>query len=73
MDLGINTYVTGVTVLNEFSKNVHDFEKEKKINVIGGTHYSTEKFACIAICKYFGHKGLGCKFIEDDPVLEDIE
>ena len=73
VDLGINTYVTGVTILNDFSKNVHEFEKEKKINVIGGTHYSTEKFACIALCKYFEKLGLNCEFIEDEPVLEDIE
>ena len=73
IELGINTYVTGVTVLNDFSKEVHEFEKEKGINLIGGTHYSTEKFACIALCKYFEKLGLDCEFIEDQPVLEDIE
>ena len=72
-DLGINTYVTGVTVLNDFSKNVHKFEKEKEINLIGGTHYSTEKFACISLCKYFENLGFKCEFIEDEPVLEDME
>jgi putative NIF3 family GTP cyclohydrolase 1 type 2 len=72
VELGINTYVTGVTVLNDFSRPVHDFEKEKGINLIGGTHYSTEKFACIAVCKYFEGFGLNCEFIEDDPVLEDL-
>lgn len=71
--LGINTYVTGVTVLNDFSKEVHEFEKENKINIIGGTHYSTEKFACIALSEYFEKIGLTCEFIEDQPVLEDIE
>ncbi|MFW9867916.1 MAG: Nif3-like dinuclear metal center hexameric protein [Candidatus Thorarchaeota archaeon] len=73
VELGINTYVTGITVLNDFSRPVHDFEKEKGINLIGGTHYSTEKFACIAVCKYFKDFGLSCEFIEDDPVLEDLE
>ncbi|MHA2390680.1 MAG: Nif3-like dinuclear metal center hexameric protein [Promethearchaeota archaeon] len=73
VELGINTYVTGVTVLNDFSKKTHEFEKEKEINIIGGTHYSTEKFACIALCKYFENIGLKCEFIEDQPVLEDIE
>jgi putative NIF3 family GTP cyclohydrolase 1 type 2 len=73
VDLGINTYVTGVTVLNDFSKKTHEFEEEKRINIIGGTHYSTEKFACIALCKYFEKLGLDCAFIEDDPVLEDME
>ncbi len=73
IQLGINTYVTGVTVLNFFSKNVHEFEIENDINLIGGTHYSTEKFACIALCKYFEKIGLSCKFIEGSPVLEDME
>ncbi|MFX1481154.1 MAG: Nif3-like dinuclear metal center hexameric protein, partial [Promethearchaeota archaeon] len=73
VELGINTYVTGVTVLNNFSRPVHEFEKEKGINLIGGTHYSTEKFACIAICKYFNNFGLSCEFIEDNPVFEDLE
>lgn len=72
-ELGINTYVTGVTVLNDFSKKTHEFEKEQGINLIGGTHYSTEKFACIALCKYFEKMGFTCEFIEDQPVLEDIE
>lgn len=73
IELGINTYVTGVTVLNDFSKEVHEFEKEKGLNLIGGTHYSTEKFACKALCKYFEELDLNCEFIEDQPVLEDIE
>lgn len=73
VDLNINTYVTGITVLNDFSRNVHEFEKENGINLIGGTHYSTEKFACMAMCNYFINVGLPCKFIEDHPVLEDIE
>jgi putative NIF3 family GTP cyclohydrolase 1 type 2 len=73
VDLRINTYVTGVTLLNDYSQNVHEFEKEKGINVIGGTHYSTEKFACMALCKYFKEIGLYCEFINDKPLLEDLE
>ena len=73
VDLGINTYVTGITALNDYSQNVHEFEKEKGINVIGGTHYSTEKFACMALCKYFQEIGLNCEFIKDKPLLEDLE
>ncbi|MFX0043179.1 MAG: Nif3-like dinuclear metal center hexameric protein [Candidatus Hodarchaeota archaeon] len=73
LDLGINTYITGVTLLNDYSKPTHDFEKKHKINLIGGTHYSTEKFACIALCDYFKNVNLPCEFIEDFPVLEDLE
>lgn len=73
LDLGINTYITGVTLLNDYSKPTHDFEKNHKINLIGGTHYSTEKFACIALCDYFKKIKLSCEFIEDFPILEDSE
>jgi len=73
IDLGINTYITGITALNDYSKETHEFEKEKRINTIGATHYSTEKFACIALCNYFEELRLHCEFIEDHPVLEDIE
>ena len=73
IELGINTYVTGITAHNEFSKEVHDLEKKHEVNLIGGTHYSTEKFACISMCNYFEGLGLNCEFIEDNPVLEDVE
>lgn len=73
INLGINTFVTGVTILNEYSKKIHEFEKENKINLIGGTHYSTEKFACMALCRYFEDLGLNCEFLEDTPMLEDLE
>jgi len=73
INLGINTYITGVTILNEYSKKIHEFEKENRINLIGGTHYSTEKFACIALCRYFEKLGLSCEFLEDSPILEDLE
>jgi putative NIF3 family GTP cyclohydrolase 1 type 2 len=69
---GINTFLTGVTILNDHSRPAHEFAKEKKINILGGTHYSTEKFACIAMCDYFKKLGLPCEFIEDIPVLEDL-
>ncbi len=69
---GINTVLTGVSVKNDFTKEVHDFEKENRINLLGGTHYSTEKFACIEICKYFEKMRLSSEFIADVPALEDL-
>lgn len=71
-EIDVNTYITGVTVLNDYSKKSHDFAKENRINLIGATHYLTEKFTCIAIYDYFKDAGLSCKFIEDDLVLEDM-
>ena len=69
---GVHTLITGITVDNEKYAEVHQYEKNNCINVLGGTHYSTEKFACQKICEYFDKQGLKAQFIEDIPVLEDI-
>jgi len=70
----IKTYITGVTMKNpdyEPSLRFHEICQEHKINVIAATHYSTEKFACIAIQKFFEDLGLPSEFVEDDPSFED--
>jgi len=69
---GINTFVTGITVKNEFSSKAHAYAENQRINILGGTHYSTEKFACMSMVEYFSKFGLPCGFIEDEPVMEDI-
>jgi putative NIF3 family GTP cyclohydrolase 1 type 2 len=69
---GVNTFVTGITVKNDHSKKEHDFAEKHRINVLGGTHYSTERFACEKMCKYFEKLGLPCEFISGEPVLEDM-
>jgi len=69
---GANTFITGISVKNEYSQKEHDYARKYRINILGGTHYSTEKFACIAMCDYFKKLKLPSKFIEDKPVLEDI-
>ncbi len=68
----VNILVTGVTVKNDYLKKAHEFAKKHKINILGGTHYSTEKFACIAMIDYFKKIGLSSEFIEDEPVVEDM-
>lgn len=69
---GVNTFVTGITTKNDHSKKAHDFAEKYKINVLGGTHYSTERFTCIAMVDYFKKVGLPSEFIEDKPVMEDM-
>ena len=69
---GVNTFVTGISTKNEHSKKSHDFAKENKINILGGTHYSTEKFACIEMVKFFSKFDLPSEFLSDEPVLEDM-
>ena len=71
----INTFITGVAKLNknyEPSMRAHSLLKKFKINLIGATHYSTEKFACIAMVDYFKKLGLSSEFIEGKPGLEDM-
>lgn len=68
----IKVLVSGITVKNEFSSEVHNLEKANQINVLGGTHYSTEKFACRKMCDYFEKLGLEAVFIEGKPMMEDM-
>ncbi len=69
---GLNTFVTGVSVENVYSKAAHEFAREHGINILGGTHYSTEAFACQAICAYFEGLGIPARFMADEPILEDM-
>lgn len=74
--LGINTFLTGVTYPNKDyapSLEAHKIAKEHKINMIGGTHYSTEKFACIKMTEYLKKLNIPAEFIEDNPDLGDLE
>ena len=72
VDKGVHTLITGITTENEKYAEVHQYEKDNRINLLGGTHYSTEKFACQRICEYFSNLGLSAQFVEDTPVLEDL-
>ena len=74
-ELGINTYLTGLTKpMPSFDPGMefHRIAKENKINVIGATHYSTEKYACIAMEEYFTKLGMEAEFIEGIPFMEDL-
>jgi len=68
----VNILVTGVTANSDYSKKAHEFAEKNQINILGGTHYSTEKFACIAMCEYFKKIDLHSKFIEDVPMMDDL-
>ena len=69
---GINVLISGLTVNNKYSVAVHKLEEENKINLLGGSHYSSEKYACMAMCKYFTKLGLQSEFIGDIPCFEDL-
>jgi len=69
---GVNVLVTGISLLNDHSRSAHNFSRDHRINVLGGTHYSTEAPACRAMCRYFADLGLPARFVPDDPVLGDL-
>ncbi|MCL2404159.1 MAG: Nif3-like dinuclear metal center hexameric protein [Defluviitaleaceae bacterium] len=69
---GINVLISGLSVKNKYSHEAHCLEMEHNINLIGGTHYSSEKFACIEICKYFCELGLAAEYINDIPCYDDL-
>jgi putative NIF3 family GTP cyclohydrolase 1 type 2 len=71
-EFDINVLVTGVSVHNDFSAEAHLFAQEHSISVLGGTHYSTESFACKAMVKYFRQFGLPSAFVEGEPLFEDL-
>jgi putative NIF3 family GTP cyclohydrolase 1 type 2 len=71
-ETGVNVFVTGIAVKNDHSQEAHEFAEKHKISILGGTHYSTEKFACMAMVDYFKKLGLPSEFIEGKPVMEDM-
>ncbi|MEW8994358.1 Nif3-like dinuclear metal center hexameric protein [Clostridium sp.] len=72
LENNVNVLITGISVNNESYLEVHELEQKNCINVLGGTHYSTEKFACQRMCDYFEKLGLVSSFIEGKPVYEDM-
>ena len=71
--LGVHAMVTGITTENEHTAAAHGFARNAKIHLLGGTHYSTERFACEAMTGYFTGLGLSAEFLPGTPVLEDME
>ena len=69
---GINVLITGISLRNIYTEEAHKLEEEHGINLLGGTHYSSEKFACMAMCEYFKKLGLEAEFVADVPCFEDL-
>lgn len=70
---GINTFLTGVTNPSvPWVQAIHEQAQKNKINLIGGTHYSTEKFALIEIIRFFEKMGLKARFLEETPKMEEL-
>ena len=68
----IRVLITGTTTENKVLKKLTDYAKKNKINALGGTQYSSEKFAPMKMCEYFNKLGVPAEFVEDEPDLFDI-
>ncbi|MHA1964424.1 MAG: Nif3-like dinuclear metal center hexameric protein [Candidatus Thorarchaeota archaeon] len=72
----VRMYVTGVTRRvpdYEPSWKFHEICQEHGMSVIAATHYSTEKFACMAVLKFFETLEMPSEFVEDSPSFQDYE
>ena len=74
-DLGCATYITGTAVhrwerAGEGNEKFHALARRSGINVIGASHYHTEKCAVQDVAVWLEKNGLQAEFLED-PVLED--
>jgi putative NIF3 family GTP cyclohydrolase 1 type 2 len=72
VEMDVKVHIVGISRHSIYSEEAHALEKTHGINLLGGTHYSSEKYACIAMCKYFERLGLEAEFIRDIPCLEDL-
>lgn len=73
--LQLNLYLTGYTCPSPIFPDVVEFHRQAqrlRLNVIGATRYSTEKFAPMALRGYFKGLGLGAEFIEGRHFLQDL-
>lgn len=61
-----------VPFIQDGNKKFHELNRKLKVNLIGGTHYGTERLAMIKIVQYFKQLGINCKYIEDDSLLNAI-
>lgn len=70
---GIRLFFTGVTSPSvDWFTSSHAVARSQEISLMGGTHYSTEKFAPMAMCRYFEERGLPAEFIEETPVFSEL-
>ncbi len=75
-DFGCDTLLTGtvehhwaVPFIQEENKKFHELNKVLRRNLIGGTHYATERPAMVKVVKLFQEFGIECNYCEDTQLL----
>lgn len=70
---GCNAFITGVTSLRAaICPPIHKAAQRAGVSLIGGTHYSTEKFAPMAMVDFFKALRLPCEFLPETPQLDEL-
>ena len=76
-ELGCTTYITGTVVhrwafepVQRANERFHALAKELRINLIGASHYHTEKCAVQDVAAFLRASGFEAEFL-DDPILKN--
>ena len=69
----VHTAVSGITARNSHSEKAHRYAEDQGINILGGTHYTTEKFAMQKMCGYLDSLMVESEFVEGEPCMSDID
>jgi putative NIF3 family GTP cyclohydrolase 1 type 2 len=74
-DHGCDTLLTGtvenrfaVPIVQEWNRKFHELNAKLKLNLIGGTHYGTERPAMIRVVQMLAPYGLACEYCEDEDL-----
>ncbi|UZJ41616.1 Nif3-like dinuclear metal center hexameric protein [Prosthecochloris sp. SCSIO W1101] len=78
-DAGCDTLLTGtvenrwaVPSFQELNRAFHELNTRLKLNLIGGTHFGTERPAMLAVTELFETYGICCEYCEDELLLEAV-
>jgi hypothetical protein len=61
-----------VPVLQELNRKFHELNEKLSLNLIGGTHFGTERPAMIRVVGMFNGYGVPCEYCEDEELLNAL-
>jgi len=75
-DFGCDTMLTGtvehrwaIPFIQEENRKFHELNRRLKRNLIGGTHFATERPAMIKVLNLIRQQGIDCEYCEDETLL----
>jgi putative NIF3 family GTP cyclohydrolase 1 type 2 len=78
-EFGCDTLLTGtvehrwaIPIVQEGNKKFHELNKALKLNLIGGTHYATERPAMMKVVELIRNYGVECNYCEDQELLTAV-